>query len=117
MILLDTSVLVAAYRRKPPQAAIRRPRSALRRMIGAGMALGIPAIVLQEVLAGVRDKAQFYELHSPSDRVSHCAGDDRGPCPSGATRGRVCSAKRIRCPTAMATIVAQAAQDQWMFTL
>ncbi len=117
MILLDTSVLVAAYRRKPPQGNESSAAIAMRRMIGAGMALGIPAIVLQEVLAGVQNKTQFQELqsHLTAFRILPATIEDHV---QAAQLAPVCSAKRIAWTPLAALIVAQAKHGGWrLYTL
>lgn len=62
MILLDTSVLSRAFRRKAPGAAERRVRTAVDTLFGGDTELGLAGIVLQEVLSGVRSEKQFSEL-------------------------------------------------------
>jgi predicted nucleic acid-binding protein len=117
MILLDTSVLVAAYRRKPPQGKESSAAIALRRMIGAGMALGIPAIVLQEVLAGVQNKTQLQELHSHlmAFRILPATVEDHV---NAAQLSAACSAKRIVCTSSAALVVTQAKHSGWrLYTL
>lgn len=61
MILLDTSILSLAYRRRRVEA---EPHvvAVLRAMIREDAPLAIPGIVLQEVLTGVRSEAQFGRL-------------------------------------------------------
>jgi len=112
MILLDASVLVSAYRRKPPNGKDSAAAIALRRMIGAGMALGIPAIVLQEVLAGVQNKTQFQELqsHLTAFRILPATAEDHV---QAAQLAATCSAKRIAYTSSAALIVAQAKHGGW----
>jgi predicted nucleic acid-binding protein len=62
VILLDTSVLSRAFRRKAPGAAERRVRAAVEALFGGDADLGLPGIVLQEVLSGLRSEKQFSEL-------------------------------------------------------
>lgn len=108
MILLDTSVLVAAYRRNSLRGSSSKAAAALRHMIESGISLGIPAIVLQEVLSGVREKSQFQELHAhlsafqiqPATIEDHVAA---------AKLAAECSAQRIPCTAQTALVVAQAA--------
>jgi predicted nucleic acid-binding protein len=117
MILLDASVLVAAYRRKPPDGKESAAAVALRRMIGTGTALGIPAIVLQEVLAGVQSKTQFKELHTnlTAFRILPATTEDHV---KAAQLAAVCSAKRILCTPPAALIAAQAVHGGWrLYTL
>jgi len=64
VILLDTSLLILAYGRRGRNEAEPPPVTMLRRLIVSGASLGIPAIVLQEVLAGVRSQTHFEQLRS-----------------------------------------------------
>jgi predicted nucleic acid-binding protein len=117
MILLDASVLVAAYRRKPPRGGKSAAAAALRRMIEAGTVLGIPAIVLQEVLTGVRSATQFQELHAhlTAFRVLPATIADHV---KAAQLAAACSEKRIHCAVSAALIVAQAVHGGWrLYTL
>lgn len=117
MILLDTSVLVAAYRRKSPDDGDSAAAVSLRRMIGSGTTLGIPATVLQEVLAGVQDKMQFQELqsHLMAFRILPATVEDHV---KAAQISAACSAKRIDCTASAALIVAQAKHGGWrLYTL
>ncbi|HEX3997903.1 MAG TPA: PIN domain-containing protein [Pirellulales bacterium] len=112
MILLDTSALVAAYGLKPPRGHGPSAVAALRHMIKSGMSLGIPAIVLQEVLAGVRDKTQFHELqtHFSAFRIVPATVEDHIRAAQLAVE---CAANRVACSTSAALIVAQAARGGW----
>jgi predicted nucleic acid-binding protein len=63
MILLDTSILSLAYRRKyPTEAAKPLAVKLLQRMIEDNEPLALPGIVLQEFLSGLREKNQFQQL-------------------------------------------------------
>ena len=62
MILLDTSVLSRAFRRKRPAPPEQRLSAALQRLIEGDADLGLPGIVLQEVLTGIRLEKQFADL-------------------------------------------------------
>lgn len=62
MIVLDTSVLSLAFRRRKGGAAEPEMVGHLRKMIEDDFPLGIPGIVLQELLSGVRDRNQFNRL-------------------------------------------------------
>lgn len=59
MIVLDTSVLSLAFRRTAPLSpvAIR-----LRQLIADDEPMAIPGIVLQEILSGLREAAQFKRM-------------------------------------------------------
>ena len=62
MILLDTSILALAYRRRRRTKAEPHVVAVLRGMIQEDIPLAVPGIVLQEVLTGVRTDAQFVRL-------------------------------------------------------
>ncbi len=62
MILLDTSVLSAALRRRRRSAGELRAADSLAELIGNDVPVAIPGIVLQELLSGVGDEAQFARL-------------------------------------------------------
>lgn len=62
MILLDTSVLSRVFRRKHPGPEERRLRAAFEELMGSDVPLGLPGIVLQEVLSGIRSHRQFSDL-------------------------------------------------------
>lgn len=112
MILLDASVLVAAYRRQPSDGKDSPAAKSLRRMIGSGIALGIPAIVLQEVLAGVRNKTQFQELHThlTAFRILPATVEDHV---EAAKILAACLAERVPCTPSAALVVAQAKHGSW----
>jgi len=62
VILLDTSVLSAALRRRRRSAGELRAADSLAELIGNDVPVAIPGIVLQELLSGVGDEAQFARL-------------------------------------------------------
>ncbi len=63
MILLDTSVLSAAFRRRHAGRAPVPPEvAALRRILAAETPVMMPGVVLQEVLSGIRRDARKVEL-------------------------------------------------------
>jgi predicted nucleic acid-binding protein len=62
MILIDTSVLSRVFRRKRPGPDELRLRMALEDLMGGDDELGVPGIVLQEVLSGIRSETQFADL-------------------------------------------------------
>ena len=64
MILLDTSVLSLAFRRRRQDEPEPYVVVVLRRMLLEDVSLTVPGIVLQEVLSGVRTEAQFSRLKS-----------------------------------------------------
>ena len=62
MILLDTSLLSLAFRRRKTATRPLRAVSELERLIREDMPVRVPGIVLQEILSGVRDELQFKRL-------------------------------------------------------
>jgi len=62
MILLDTSVLSRAFRRKRPDTAEKAVRTRLEQLLESEAAIGLPGVVLQEVLSGVASSKQFESL-------------------------------------------------------
>ncbi len=62
MILVDTSVWSLAFRRRKSGSAEPREAKTLRRLIEADEGIGVPGIVLQEILSGVREEARFEKL-------------------------------------------------------
>ena len=64
MILFDTSVLSRVFRRRRPGAEERRLQAQFERLMASDTPLGLPGIVLQEVLSGMRSQKQFTELRS-----------------------------------------------------
>jgi predicted nucleic acid-binding protein len=59
VILLDTSVLSRVFRRRARGALEQSLAAAVERLLSAEASLGIPGIVLQELLSGVRSAKQF----------------------------------------------------------
>ena len=62
MILLDTSVLSRVFRRRRPGPEERRLQLVFDEMMASDVPLGLPGVVLQEVLSGIRSLRQFSEL-------------------------------------------------------
>jgi len=62
MILLDTSVLSRVFRRRRPGAEERRLQAMFDDLMASDVPLGLPGIVLQEVLSGIRSHRQFSDL-------------------------------------------------------
>ncbi len=62
MILLDTSVLFRVFRRRRMGPAERQVQAVVAKLMTGDIPLGLPAIVLQEVLSGVRSERQFADL-------------------------------------------------------
>lgn len=59
MILIDTSALSRTFRRKQPAAQELALRGAVERLLSGDLTLGLPGVVLQEVLSGIRSDKQF----------------------------------------------------------
>ena len=62
MILLDTSVLSRVFRRQRSGPAETRIQAAVQSLMTSDIELGLPGIVLQEVLSGIRSERQFTDL-------------------------------------------------------
>jgi predicted nucleic acid-binding protein len=62
MILLDTSVLSLAFRRRRVGEPEPRVATTLRRLVAEDAPLIVPGIVLQELLSGVRTAREFDRL-------------------------------------------------------
>lgn len=62
MILFDTSVLSRVFRRRRPGAEERRLQVLFKGLMASDTALGLPGIVLQEVLSGIVSQRQFADL-------------------------------------------------------
>ena len=67
MILLDTSVLSAAFRRRRRGEEEPAAAAALRRLVREDVPVGLPGIVLQELLSGVRTPQEFDRLQTILD--------------------------------------------------
>ena len=64
MILFDTSVLSRVFRRKTTGAEERRLRAVFQDLMASEDPLGMPGIVLQEILSGIRSQRQFNDLRA-----------------------------------------------------
>jgi predicted nucleic acid-binding protein len=62
MIVLDTSVLSAAFRRKAKRGLEKKTAEKLRNLVRDDVHLAIPGVVFQELLSGVRDERAFVNL-------------------------------------------------------
>lgn len=62
MILVDTSVLSRVFRRTRPGPSEPSPRAIVERLLAGDSTLGLPGIVLREVLSGIRSDKQFASL-------------------------------------------------------
>jgi predicted nucleic acid-binding protein len=64
VILFDTSVLSRVFRRRRPGAEERRLQILFEGLMTSDAPLGLPGIVLQEVLSGMASQKQFADLRS-----------------------------------------------------
>ena len=64
MILFDTSVLSRVFRRTAAGSEEKSLRLKVDAMLKEDVPLGIPVLVLQELLTGIRSEQQFAELQS-----------------------------------------------------
>lgn len=64
MILFDTSVLSRVLRRRKPGQDEERLQETLESLMSQEESLGLPAIVLQELLTGMQSEKQFDQLRS-----------------------------------------------------
>jgi predicted nucleic acid-binding protein len=62
VILLDTSILSRVFRRSRPGPEEERLRLVVEDLMTGEAPLGLPGVVLQEVLSGVRSEKQFGDL-------------------------------------------------------
>lgn len=62
MILLDTSVLSRTLRRRKPGPDERALAAFLERLLASDVPVGLPGVVLQEILNGIRDEKAFTDL-------------------------------------------------------
>ena len=107
MIVLDTSVLSLAFRRRKPDAEEPDPVALLGKMIAEDRPLVVPGIVLQELLSGVRTAEQFKRLQAAmaafpillAGQVQHV---------QAAQISNVCRREGITCSTVDALIAAMA---------
>jgi predicted nucleic acid-binding protein len=64
VILLDTSVLSRVFRRRRPGAEERRLQGVFESLMSSDDPLGLPGIVLQEVLSGLSTQKQLADLRT-----------------------------------------------------
>jgi predicted nucleic acid-binding protein len=108
LILLDTSVLSVAFRRRHRRApGPSDARTDLERMIEDDLPLAVPGIVLQELLSGVRDLAEVTRLRAVMEGfpvVTATIADHL----AGAALANSCRARGIAASTIDCLIAAQA---------
>jgi predicted nucleic acid-binding protein len=115
MILLETSLLALAYEKR--SEADPRPVAALRRMIQENITLGIPGIVWQELLSGVRSEGQFKQLRAHLAAFPILVAGQQHHA-EAARIAQACAARRIDCSPVEALIAAHAVESKApLFTL
>jgi predicted nucleic acid-binding protein len=115
MILLETSLLALAYEKR--SASDPRPVAALRRMIQENITLGIPGIVWQELLSGVRSEGHFKQLQAHLAAFPILVAGQQHHA-AAARIAQTCAAKRIECSPVEALIAAHAVEGKArLFTL
>ena len=62
MILIDTSVLSRVFRRSRPGLAEKRFRDTVEGLLLADIPIGLPSVVVQELLSGLRSEREFDDL-------------------------------------------------------
>jgi len=111
LIVLDTSVLSAAFRRRTKIEKEPDVAALIKRLVREDVPLAIPGIVLQELLSGVRTDDQFERLQAvaegfpvlTAERADHVVAAQV----SNACRRAGVSATTIDCLIAAQTIVAR----------
>ena len=117
MILVDTSVLSLAFRRRSRSQPEPHPVQVFRRTVLEDTPLAIPGIVLQELLSGVRTDQQSRRLRSlletfpilVAERQDHVLGAQI----SNACRRRGLSTSTVDCLIAALAV----SRDAFLFTL
>lgn len=105
MIVLDTSILSLALRRRHGEEAETRPAALLRELIVADAPLAVPGIVLQELLSGVRSPRQFQRLESAMTGFPILLAAETHHV-SAARISNLCRGKGIACAAVDALIAA-----------
>jgi len=112
MIVVDTSVLSLAFRRRRAAHPEPSPVRVFRRLIEADVPLVVPGVVLQELLSGVRAEAHFDRLERllesfpivVADRSHHVSAARI----ANACRGHGLTASTVDCLIAAMTIARNA---------
>jgi predicted nucleic acid-binding protein len=119
LILLDTSVLSVAFRRRHRRAPgpSDEARTDLERMIELDWPLAVPGIVLQELLSGVRELAEVTRLRAAMEGFSVVTATIADHL-AGAELANTCRAKGFAASTIDCLIAAQAIGGGYtLFTL
>ena len=67
MIVLDTSFLSLVFRRPRGEEEAATAATLFRELVTDELPLGVPAVVVQEILSGIRSEKQFDDLQSNLD--------------------------------------------------
>jgi predicted nucleic acid-binding protein len=117
VIVLDTSVLSLAFRRRRPAAEHPAPVRVLSRLIEGDAPFAIPAIVLQEILSGVRRDEEFRHLRRSLEPFPVLIAQ-KGEHITAARIANACRRGGVSASTVDCLIAAQAiASGGWLFTL
>lgn len=117
MILLDTSVLTAVFGRRPKGAPEPRAAGIVRAMLREDAPLGIPGVVLQEALSGVRDGTQVGRLRDLLEGFPIVTAEPRHHV-EAARMARICRGRGLNPSPARCLISALAAdREALLFTL
>ena len=117
MILLDTSVLSVAFRRRRRTSAEALAADVLAGMIARDLPLAIPGIVLQELLSGIRNGAQFARLSALVEPFPLIMAERRDHV-TGARIANACRGKGLAPSTIDCLIAAMAVgRSALLFTL
>jgi len=106
VIVLDTCVLSLAFRRRQKVGDEPTRVKTLRRMIFEDWPLGVPGIVLQELLSGVRTKREFLALQTHLQGFPILLADENHHL-RAAEIANACRAMGVACSTIDALIAAQ----------
>lgn len=110
MIVLDTSILSLAFRRRRPVEADPPEVAALRKMIAEDVPLAVPGIVLQELLSGVRSREQFRKLRGPLGGFPVLLASEAHHV-RAAQISNACRTRSVACPAIDALIAAMSIES------
>ncbi len=107
MILLDTSVLSRVFRRKRPGPAEKRFQETVEGLLLADIPLGLPSIVVQELLSGLRSARECDELFERLRSAFAIVNPTIGDHVEAARLRNVCLAKGVNLSGVDCLIAAQ----------
>jgi predicted nucleic acid-binding protein len=117
VILLDTSVLSLAFRRRGREGSEPEAVASLQRLIEEDAELAVPGIVVQELLSGLRTESEFARLEDRLSGFPVLLADEETHR-SAARLANACRAAGIAASTVDCLIAAQAlASGAALFTL